>query len=89
MKDLALARLFFLGLVPAEDRLLILQQHIISLNEMRQTLLAMEEQFSRSEVTDSRRDILHFQLLTLKYGIDQYSFSAAWYADLAEQIRAH
>ncbi|AFH61685.1 PadR family transcriptional regulator [Paenibacillus caseinilyticus] len=89
LKDLAVARLFFLGLLPAADRTGVLESYAASLTEMHRHLTALEIQAAlmEPEIPEDKRDIYRCQMLSLRYGVDQYAFSAKWYAELLQNMR--
>lgn len=89
VKDPALTRLFFMGLLPAPERIALLELHLAELESACARLAELELAAGRLDVADHQRELAAFQLLTLRYGKDYYAFSRDWYrrllADLKEQ----
>ncbi|MCZ8520892.1 MULTISPECIES: PadR family transcriptional regulator [Paenibacillus] len=84
LKDLAVARLFFLGLLPEEERIEVLRGYVGALTEMHRNLVSLEIQSSFMEVPEEKKDIFRYQMLSLRYGVDHYAFSAQWYKELLQ-----
>ncbi|WP_426452907.1 PadR family transcriptional regulator [Paenibacillus sp. S-38] len=88
LKDLAVARLFFLGLLPASDCAKVIEGYTVSLTEMHRHLTALEIQASLMEpgIPEEKREIYRWQLLSLRYSVDQYAFGAKWYSELLKNM---
>ncbi|MBI4928425.1 MAG: PadR family transcriptional regulator [Anaerolineae bacterium] len=87
VKEPALTRLFFMGMMPAADRLRVLETH---LNHLRQTQAALDvlfQQASAVQVEARLEEVAEFQRYTLAFGRDYYAFNIQWYENLLDQLR--
>lgn len=87
VKDPALTRLFFMGMLPIEQRVPLLETH---LNNLRQTLDALNIVYGESvakQVPPELQDIFDYQMLTLQYGLDFYTFNIGWYENLLRTLK--
>jgi PadR family transcriptional regulator AphA len=89
VRDPALTRLFFLGHLPAAQRITVIEEHLAALELLYASLVLLEQQTTATPMPEARQEIAAYQLLTLRYGKDYYAFSIAWYKrlliDLKEQ----
>lgn len=84
VKDPALTRLFFMGMLPIDQRIALLESHIQTLHQTHAILHSLQEQSGGVKVPQEHGDIYACQLLTLQYGLDFYSFNIAWYQNLLD-----
>lgn len=87
VKDPALTRVFFLGLLPAAERIRVLESHLQNLRATLATLDALQCEVDITPVTPEFQDAAEYQKLTLQYGRDYYAFSIAWYQRLIEKLK--
>lgn len=82
-KDAPLARFYFLGLLPEpESRRQVLESHLENLRQTQAALETLYQQNTAVQVLPEQQAIYEYQLLTLKYGLDFYTFNIAWYENL-------
>ena len=82
VKDPALTRLFFMGMLPIEERIPLLEKH---LENLRQTLAALDiihREATAKQAPAEMQDTFNYQMLTLQYGLDFYTFNVDWYENL-------
>ncbi len=82
VKDPALTRLFFMGLVPHAQRVALVAQHVENLRQTHASLQALQEQSGRVAVPPELQEVYACQMLTLRYGLDFYQFNIGWYENL-------
>ncbi len=75
-----LVRLFFLGLVPADDRATIVAEMRRIADDIADSLAGQQEaaRARAAEVDPALADLVASQLATLSYGIDHHRFVSAW-----------
>ncbi|MCC0641995.1 MULTISPECIES: PadR family transcriptional regulator [unclassified Clostridioides] len=112
VKDMELSKLFFMGFVPTQKRLSLIQSYIVDLKKEREQLENIkiqdinvaklqyityleenQEQFNHflqdtehSNIQRDIQDIIDFELLTLKFGIDRTNFEIAWFENLKKKL---
>lgn len=87
VKNMELARLFFLGLAGPEERTAAIRDYIRQMEEMQTVLEAIRERFRQAQEgpLPSGQDwetIFRFQGYTIAYGIAAARFEAEWYRRL-------
>lgn len=87
VREPALARLFFLGHLPAAERVAVIEAHLAALEALLAALDLLDRQSDAAAVPDDLREIVAYQRLTLRYGRDYYAFSSAWYRRLLEELK--
>lgn len=87
VREPALTRLFFLGYLPLQERIAVVEQHLASLEAIAATLELLERQSADVSVPVAQHDLATFQQLTLRYGKDYYAFSIAWYRWLLADLK--
>lgn len=87
VKDPALTRLFFMGMLPIEQRIPLLEAHIDSLRQTLDALNIIRESSINMQVEEALQDIFDYQLFTLQYGCDFYTFNINWYQNLLEKLK--
>ncbi len=88
VKDPALTRLFFMGMLPIEQRIPLLEAHIDSLRQTVEALNIIRNEAAAKQVPDELQDIFDYQMLTLAYGCDFYNFNINWYEKLLEELKS-
>lgn len=86
-KDPELAKLYFMGMSDKEGRIARLETYVNSLKEVYGQLQFIYEQGRSVQATGEARDILNFQLLSAKYGVDSLKFHLDWYTDLLKEMK--
>ncbi len=84
----ALPRLFFLGLVDAEDRAPVLHRIQERAAADLAELTALATRLDAMDVPAELREVLSFQRATLDYGIASGRHALTWFADLAGRVQA-
>ncbi|HEU4324182.1 MAG TPA: PadR family transcriptional regulator [Roseiflexaceae bacterium] len=87
VKDPALTRLFFLGFLPPQGRVAVIEAHLASLEAQHASLELLERQAEAAEIPEARREQATFQRLTLRYGREYYAFSIGWYKQLLDTLK--
>lgn len=112
MKDMELSKLFFMGFVPAQKRLDLIETHLAVLKDELEQLESIQRQdetarkleylaylennaaqthqllsaTGQSDIRHGTDDIVNFELLTLKFGIDRIRFEIEWFEKLRNQL---
>lgn len=87
VKDLALTRMFFMGLLPAEQRIAVLEVHLGHLQDSLAALDVLHERAASVQAPAGMEAIIEYQRLTLQYGRDYYTFNINWYRTLLENLK--
>lgn len=81
-----LAKIYFIGHISLENRILLIRTYI---DDLREKLSILEEVCREGEhfmIEYKDNDILFYQLQTAKYGRDHMRFNIAWYEQLLKEI---
>lgn len=81
-----LSRLFFLGLLPAEERGPVLRKIIARVETHLATLASIQAQVDSHTIPDDVRDVATHQLATLDFGLSSGRFTLEWFQ---EHLRRH
>ena len=81
-KNSDLPKLYFMGLSDKETRVDRLEGYIKSLVEIYDMLNALYKQGKSLKIDKEHKDILTYQVLSLKYGVDSLDFEIQWYRNL-------
>jgi DNA-binding PadR family transcriptional regulator len=87
VKEPALTRLFFMGFLPATERIALIESHVAALEAIHATLAMLHAQAEQAEIPAEKHELAEFQLLTLDYGRDYYAFSIAWFKQLLTSLK--
>lgn len=87
VKDPALTRLFFLGFAPLPERIRVLEAHLEQLRQTVENLRALQQASMALQVPGEMRDVFEYQMHTLQYGLDYYTFNIGWYAALLGKLQ--
>jgi PadR family transcriptional regulator, regulatory protein AphA len=87
VKEPALTRLFFMGFLPAAERIALIESHVAALESIHAALAVLHAQAKQAAVPAEKRELAAFQLLTLDYGRDYYAFSIAWFKQLLTSLK--
>ncbi|QVQ54022.1 PadR family transcriptional regulator [Spiractinospora alimapuensis] len=83
-----LSRLYFLGLLPAEERAPALRRIITRVEAHLSTLTTIKTQADSSTVPEELRDVATHQLATLDYGISSDRFTLEWFREHLRRLEA-
>lgn len=86
VKEPALTRLYFMGLLPLPERLPPLRAHVQNLRQRLAALKAIHQEAAARPVPARLSEIYECQRLTLQYGLDYYAFSLRWYENLLKDL---
>lgn len=81
LETAALSRLYFLGLITAEERPPVLQRMRDATAAQLTQLTTLRDQISTLEIPDELREVAQFQSATLDYGIHSHQASLDWFTD--------
>lgn len=87
VKEPALTRLFFMGFLPAAERIALIESHLTALEALAAGLALLHAEAERVAVPAEKRQLAEFQMLTLRYGRDYYDFSIAWFKQLLTTLK--
>jgi PadR family transcriptional regulator, regulatory protein AphA len=87
VKEPALTRLFFMGFLPAAERIALIEGHIATLEALAASLALLHAEAGRATIPAEKRELAEFQILTLRYGRDYYDFSIAWFRQLLATLK--
>ena len=87
IKNPELAKLYFMGFSPEENRETRLQEYISHLEEQYDVLNAICREAENVNVPDKHRDILRYQYAAAQYGKDFMKFNIEWYQKFLEEMR--
>lgn len=87
VKNMELARMFFLGLAQPQERIAAIRSYIQQMTEMEAVLTTLRERFRQAQKAPlpSGQDwetIFHFQEHTIAFGIAAAQFERDWYSRL-------
>lgn len=89
LEVLALAKVYFLGLVGSlEERKWIVQDILNKAQMVADQLEALNEQISQLEIPPAFQEVARFQIKTLDYGRKNFAFSQAWFRALLDELEA-
>lgn len=91
VKNMELARLFFLGLAKPEERAAAIRDYIQQMDDMQAVLHVIQERFRQAQQAplppgQDWETIFRFQEYTLAYGIAAAQFERDWYSRLLGEL---
>jgi DNA-binding PadR family transcriptional regulator len=86
-KDPELVKLYFMGLSDKTTRIERIENYIKSLAEVYQTIKYIYEESKSFQAEEKDIDIVNYQLLSAKYGVDTIKFLIDWYSQLLKDIK--
>ena len=86
-KNSDLPKLYFMGLSDKGTRIDRIESYIKSLSEIYDILNALYEQGKSVRTDKEHKDILTYQFLSLKYGVDSLGFEIEWYKNLLCDVK--
>lgn len=81
----ALSRLYFLGLLAAEDRPPVLRRIVERIDAGVAEFERLAERIAEVEIPEHQRDLATYQLATLEYGLGSYRHAAAHFRQLLDE----
>ncbi|WP_420115058.1 PadR family transcriptional regulator [Pseudactinotalea sp.] len=81
----ALSRLYFLGLLPAEDRAGVLRKASLRIEAGMRQLEHVADHIAQAGIPEHQRELGHYQLATLEYGLGSYRHAVGFFDDLLER----
>ncbi len=83
----ALAKIYFLGLIPdINQKKLIVSEIMSKIQTVQEKLSEMNETINQLEIPDSYQEILRYQLKTLDYGIRSHQTAREWFQELLDNL---
>lgn len=93
IKNMELSKLFFLGFAAKEKRIESINNYVLQLQTVKNTLTFIKDEFEKIkkqslEMIESEKaeEILIFQGYTLDYGIESAEFEMKWYTKLLKDM---
>lgn len=86
-KNADLSKLYFMGLSDPKTRVERIDSYIRSLQEMHDMLEVIYNEGKAMAVDQAFTDIITYQLLSVKYGMDSIQFNMEWYQKLISDIK--
>ncbi len=83
----ALSKLYFLGLLKDDEKLLVLKHIIVKIEELEVNLNKMMLEYNSLFDNDDIDSLSKYQLKTLSYGQASQHFSKSWFVDLYDEIK--
>lgn len=84
----ALSKVFFLGLIESKElKRSILEEIIRKLNSAAVQLRGLETELNRQPIAEHHKQIFHYQLKTLDYGIQAHTFALSWFRTLQQELQ--
>jgi DNA-binding PadR family transcriptional regulator len=88
VKDPALTRLFFMGLMAPAQRIQAIEGYQGELQKSAATLAKLEAEVAQMDVPPEKADLYRFQRHTLQFGIAYIQFNLRWYGELLDELRS-
>lgn len=91
VKNMELARLFFLGMAAPQERTAAIRDYIRQMEKTQAVLCAIREQFRSAQTGElppgqNWAEVFRFQGYTIEYGIAAAEFERQWYGRLLEEM---
>ena len=83
-----LTKLYFMGMLPLEKRVLTIQSYIAVLQKKLDILCMTFQEAKNVQISDDLKDIAFFQLETIQLSIDSIRFERDWYMKFINRINA-
>lgn len=87
IKEDALVRIFFFGLIPSGQRVQMIEDYIGKIQETLQLLKTLKQRVEAKEVPANFREIADYQMETLRFGIDSGIFTQTWFKEFINKER--
>jgi hypothetical protein len=89
LEVVALAKVYFLGLLPNKDlQKQVLGEVITKIDFVANQLGQLNDDLVRLEIPDEYREIAFYRLKTLDYGIGSHRFAREWFVALLAEVDA-
>lgn len=85
LETAALARLYFLGLLPAEHRAPVLARLTASIEAGLAELEGLAQRLASIDIPEHQRDLARYQLATLEYGLGSYRHAQSFFSGLLQR----
>lgn len=82
----SLTKLFFMGMLPAEERILIIQSQINMLQDKFDTLLSTFHAAQKVQIGEDLKNIAFYQKETIQLSLDSVRFEIDWYKALLHRV---
>lgn len=86
-RDPELAKLFFMGFSEKAGRIQRLAKYIEDLRSAYQTMKFIYDEGKTFSTEEKYQDIVNYQLLSTKYGVDVLKFHVDWYTQVLEDMK--
>lgn len=87
LETMALIKVFFLGLIdPVEEKREILENIIVSIVRMEETLSQLSKSLSQLQLTDDEMKLYNYQFKTLDYGVRSHRVAREWAQQLLAEL---
>lgn len=87
IKEDALVRMFFFGLIPSEQRIQLIENYMGEIQETLHFLQTLKQRAEDKELPSYFREIADYQLETLRFGIDSGIFTQTWFEEFIKKER--
>jgi DNA-binding PadR family transcriptional regulator len=87
VKEPALTRLYFMGFASENEQIRVLEEHLLNLCQVLDTLEFIYNQSAVVEPPMGMEEIQRFQKLTLDYGLAFYKFNITWFQNVIDTLR--
>lgn len=84
-KNPELAKIYFFGFAKSQDRIRLIEKHILDLKKLYTELSEICEEGESMSIDN---EILFYQLQTAKYGRDAILFNINWYSEFLQRIKS-
>jgi len=86
LRDEVLIRIFFLGDSDKEKRIKLITDYLEELDNSKKNLEQIKETVGEEGLSIEKRNAINFQLSTLQFGIDYFSFKQEWFLKLLKTL---
>ena len=86
-KNPELAKLYFMGFSDKSKRIENIENYILDLNKQYQSMMFIHEDGKKFKASEETKDIIKYQLLSAKYGMDILKFNLDWYSQVLENMK--
>ena len=86
-KNPELAKVYFMGFSDKSKRIEIIENYILDLNKQYQSMMFIHEEGKKFKAFEETKDIIKYQLLSAKYGMDILKFNLDWYSQVLENMK--
>jgi len=87
IKEDALVRMFFFGLIPKKQRIQLIDEYILKMQESLNQLINLKKKTEEKEIPQPFKEIAKYQVETLRFGIESTEYSKKWFEDFTKKER--